>query len=90
MTLDEAIVFLKGYLDSETYTNRCNEAHQIAVEAVEKQIPREVEICDWGEIYEGGLYDYRCPKCSLSVNYKDRYCPNCGQALDFYKGELEE
>lgn len=89
MNYNEALTFYKNFL-TKIPANPYKEAGEVSITAIEKQIPREVEICDWGEIYEGGLYDYRCPKCSLSVNYKDRYCPNCGQALDFYKGELEE
>ena len=82
MNYNEAISFYKSFL-SLCPENPYKVAGELSVIALEKQIPREVEICDWGEIYEGGLYDYRCPKCSLSVNYKDRYCSECGQALDW-------
>ena len=83
MTLDEAVVFLKGYLDSETYTNRCNEAHQIAVESVEKQIPKKPYYRK-----EEDAKGFACPECDMGVTVdhgriKEDYCSSCGQKIDW-------
>lgn len=60
--------------------------YNIAIEALEKQLPKKVE-------YEGGYIDngftkYRmakCPTCDrwYSNNDEVAYCPNCGQKLDW-------
>ncbi len=36
MTREEAINFLKGYLDEEVYTEKCRNAHEMAINALEK------------------------------------------------------
>lgn len=89
MNYNEALTFYKRFL-SLCPENPYKEAGELSIIAIEKQIPRKVEICEWSARYEGALEDYYCPNCTSSVNYLDGYCPNCGQALDFYKGELEE
>lgn len=58
----------------------------LAIEALEKQLPKKVE-------YEGGYIDngftkYRmakCPTCDRLYSNNDEvaYCPNCGQKLDW-------
>lgn len=37
MTREEAIQFLKGYLDEEVYTDKCRAAHDMAIKALEKE-----------------------------------------------------
>ena len=37
MTLEEAINFLKGYLDEEVYTEKCRNAHKMAIKALEQE-----------------------------------------------------
>lgn len=63
-------------------------ALQIAIVALEKQIPKKPNI--WGDGYDNKgnlIYDmYDCPNCSKSyeIDYeKYDYCPICGQALDW-------
>lgn len=65
---------------------RC-EAYDMAIEALEKQIPQKPTI--WGDGYADGvlIYDmWDCPNCekSYEIDY-DHYdhCPNCGQAIDW-------
>ena len=79
MTNEEAIKHLNS---NEIYTDDWNEAILMAKEALEKQIPEppylETPI---------GAYDwYFCPNCNHNdVEYKDKYCRRCGQALDWRK-----
>lgn len=55
------------------------EAMQIAINALEKQIPQKISI-------EGycGFVDYICPVCGndIDLNKKYNYCSNCGQRLE--------
>ena len=55
------------------------EAMQIAINALEKQIPQKISI-------EGycGFVDYICPVCGndIDLNKKYSYCSNCGQRLE--------
>ena len=50
-------------------------AFEGAIEALEKQIPQKPVDTDW-------LY---CPNCkkSLNVMAKEKFCNDCGQALDW-------
>lgn len=53
---------------------------EIAIKALEKQIPKKVNISlkgttDWNT-------KCRCPNCYSMVSH-GKYCSNCGQALDF-------
>ena len=64
-------------------------AVEIAVEAMRKQIPKEL-IAD-GDGYADGemVYDsFYCPSCDHHMeDYEVKnYCPNCGQAID-WEGE---
>lgn len=54
----------------------CNEALGVAVEALEKQIPKKLTVSE--EIY-------CCPRCgeNAAILQGDNYCFNCGQALDW-------
>lgn len=90
MTNEEAVVFLKGYLDSEIYTNRCNEAHQIAISALEKEIEKTPIVKNEFDIPYGREF-YACPNCEEYIRYKYTYdeptyprrCKWCGQVLDW-------
>lgn len=92
MTIQEAIRTLKMEMlgDSE----QMEYAKQIAIKAVEKQIPKKpiTETVNRG-ISVSGEYDidfnYLCPNCNTVVgDYETddvfyKFCPDCGQALDF-------
>ena len=62
------------------------EALDIAVKALEKQIPKKPNV--EGDGYADGvlIYDtWICPHCEIryEIDYDDyAYCPNCGQAID--------
>ena len=67
-------------------------AVEIAVEAMEKQIPKKL-IAE-GDGYADGsmVYDsFYCPSCDHHMEdyeVKD-YCPNCGQKICWEEGEVE-
>lgn len=52
----------------------------IAVSALEKQIPKKVNISLKGTT--GWNTKCHCPNCHSMVSH-GKYCANCGQALDF-------
>lgn len=65
------------------------ECREVIYKALEKQIPKKpigkevIGVSTTGYKYKG-----QCPKCvSTVLQYKDNYCPNCGQALDWSKVE---
>ena len=82
--LKERIVFIKNhYPECEDY----KQALEIAINALEKQIPKKPNL--EGDGYADGhlVYDtWICPCCEkyYEVDYDDYdYCPNCGQAIDW-------
>lgn len=87
MTEQEAIIELS--YDNTAYGGRCTEkVRKIAIKALEKQIPKKVEIEPWSPAH--------CPTCGheLSESQGDGFykhyihlgrCPNveCGQRLEW-------
>ena len=83
MTYEEAKKYIlanwfDGNEDVKSVVNGDEEvmAMKMAIEALEKQIPKKPDL-------DGGVY---CPCClhEFKENYDEtRYCPNCGQALDW-------
>lgn len=73
------------YLVEHGYIN--DEVKNLCIEALEKQIPKKPYY--EGNGYSDGelVYDtWRCPNCdsAYEVEYDDyKYCPNCGQAIDW-------
>lgn len=89
MTENEAIEFMKRYLDADCYTDKCVNAHNIAINALEEiqqyRAIGMVEECREAvekqtaisrEIIEG---KYFCPKCHNLMPYPG-YCW-CGQKV---------
>ena len=77
MTENEAIKQLKI---QRTFTNGSNakvEAIDIAIQALEKQIPKK-PITDDRYFW----IMYICPCCNDFIKVSHNYCPNCGQKLD--------
>ena len=76
MTHEEAIKHFKSLQKRYTkeHNGRMCEKVNLALEALEKQIPKKLKDDGW-------LY---CPICGRDV-LMDRfdYCPDCGQALDW-------
>ena len=93
MTVQEAIGYLKtlpNRIPLKFFTQNGEKVYddfsKVAIEALEKQIPKKPSIEGDGE-WEGQLvYDtWICPCCNKSyeIDYDDyKYCPNCGQRID--------
>lgn len=78
---------------------RVKEACEIAVEAICKRIPKQVELKGDGYDPDGNLvYDFGyCPNpdCAQTFeendeNWQCNYCPNCGQALIWFDNSEPE
>lgn len=58
------------------------ETLQSIKEVAEKQIPKKIKISEYESF---GLFFF-CPNCGVNIGnglYKQKYCHNCGQALDW-------
>ena len=87
MKIKEAINAIKENKPTSGYTILC-EALDMAVSALEKQIPKKPDLEGDGYDENGELiYDTGyCPNCRhiFEVDYDaTRHCPVCGQALDW-------
>lgn len=55
-----------------------SKAIDLAIQALEKQVSKSYDIrCN----SSGVCYD--CPGCGVKINRYDKYCFNCGQAIDW-------
>ncbi len=88
MTYKEAIDFINNKIQidvrfcSDDDINETKTALTIAIQALEKQIPKKPK----AYIERGKYFDYECPKCGMTygqTTWHGKFCPNCGQALDF-------
>ncbi len=82
MTREEAINFLKGYLDEEVYTEKCRNAHEMAIKALEQE-PKTGhwigEPNNWLRCSECGKH---YPHTSIYKIQGSNYCPNCGAKME--------
>lgn len=63
-------------------------ALQIAIDALERQIPKKPYNLHWQLHNEIKLYScYRCASCDHVVVYPQNYCGHCGQAIDWTEDE---
>lgn len=87
MTNEEALnILYKGIAPNPTANNKCIE---LCKKALEKQIPKK-PILD--TIFPSGVKWWRCPVCNKIIvgciaNRPQKYCSNCGQALDWSDSE---
>jgi hypothetical protein len=86
MTAQEAIKELN--YDETAYGGKCTKpVREVAIEALEKQIPKKPDLEADGYADGQLVYDtWICPCCGeyYEVDYDDYdYCPNCGQAIDW-------
>ena len=81
MTYEEAIKVIESNRPTAGYTILC-EALDIAIEALEKQIPKKPYLDNDNGIYEK---EY-CPTCHRSLFPNDDHCI-CGQAIDWSNTE---
>ena len=80
MTYEEAIEIIKiAKVEAEwEYQMDYQIAFDMAIEAIEKQIPQKCEdIITSDNEYIGS----RC-KCGYFIGIPRKHCPNCGQAID--------
>ena len=92
MTSEEVIEKLK-YCKS-VHNGSFGPALKIAIKAVNRTIPQQVELEGDGYDPDGNLvYDYaQCPNCQRAFEETDDswncgYCPCCGQALKWWGDE---
>ena len=81
MTKEEAIKAFNPIVDNEAYTDNFQDACKMAIEALDKQIPKKPV----------SKYKYRdgenvCPSCETEnrcriVMFWEKFCPDCGQAI---------
>lgn len=82
MTPQEALnILYKGIAPNPTANNECIE---LCKETLEKQIPKKPKLA----YYESEFVNYHCAYCGEAqgkrVNKRwQKYCPHCGQALDW-------
>lgn len=86
MTYEEAKKDLKSY--AENSWGGLNESFALAIEAIDKQIPRKPNYEGDGYDDDGNLiYDtWICPNCEdrYEVDYEiHSHCPTCGQSIDW-------
>ena len=102
MKASEAIEKLKNmrlYMQIEDENNDCKfteddyKANEMAIQALEKQIPKKIEIRKaTNDDIESELRDFitvkgricRCPSCRCCIHIsKLKYCWECGQKIDW-------
>ena len=76
MTAEEALKILKNRYLATTEEDR--QADALAVDALEKQIPKEPTDFVWRTV-AGQIR--LCPTCRNTVSRVGRYCQNCGQRV---------
>ena len=77
MTYEEAIRAIESNRPTSGYRILC-EALDLAVEALEKQIPKK----PYKDRENGVYYKEHCPNCHRSLFPNDHHCV-CGQAMDW-------
>lgn len=102
MTVQEAIQLMKSRVETATelmgkgIDGKAYEDMEMAIECMEKQIPKKVQKLESKILIADG-WQYQCPKCKCAVGInqhaeeqtqEDEYCPTCGQALKW--GEEDE
>ena len=103
MTREEAIKFLEQYIDNGCYTDKCQEAHRMAITALRTPTREQVEGIrgEWMFpifAYQEDANDPRC-QCSECGSIetplaRHRFCPSCGapmtdEAVEIRLKELE-
>ncbi len=90
MTIEDAIARIQDHnrvhQQKEHGAFYITEALNMAVDALEKQIPKKpIKCCplnDQNEMLDENEY-YKCPACGLKFRKTYEYCHYCGQRLDW-------
>ena len=80
MTYEEALQLLR---ESKKYWARIHpiyKAHDVAIEALEKQIPKKPLLVPDGK---SKIHTFKCPTCDQAMYRVRMFCDDCGQALDW-------
>lgn len=82
MTPQEAILEFQWYLDMPDEADISREAVELAIAALEKQIPKKIETRE--NVFLGHAQIPVCPRCRAGFNnsFLGAYCQYCGQLLD--------
>ena len=89
MTAQEAIKRLQYERPAREYHSNLNEVFDMAIEALEKQIPKvatNIETHYIPESYETDYVTGNCPSCGASFadgDFDDFYCHKCGQLVSW-------
>lgn len=88
MTVQEAKEILEALFSESTgedypYTDKFGNALRMAIESMEKQIPKKPNVCK-NLMTKGSVRV--CPSCSTIIENTDSYCYECGQKLDWEEG----
>ncbi len=96
MTNEEAISIVRCWVRSRgAYTDHAtwqtnNEVAKLAIEALEKQIPKKPIARDAGSYCDDISVAFDCPVCGCTVGDEydvddpmNKYCFACGQAIDW-------
>lgn len=67
-------------LDRTTYDAVCGALDRLTPKKVCLDTVRLVDLHNGAWKKVGG---YKCPECNADVGYRIRFCPHCGQALDW-------
>ena len=86
MTREEAIKFLGQYIGNDCYTEKCQEAHRMAISALRPITREQVEKVRKGEWKcHGDCGVTECSACGWNIEeYVGDYnfCPNCGASME--------
>lgn len=89
MKTEEALRYLKTLIDGDPQigvynTEILKKAIKKAICALEKQVPKKPHK-SYGMTVNGySYYKCVCNDCEYALDeYKDDFCPNCGQAIDW-------
>lgn len=87
MKVEEAILRIKNHIEihsrqEKPFAVHITKALIMAVEALKKQIPKK-PIVPWDSIDKTPI----CPSCQFGVMATQKYCDECGQALDWSETE---
>lgn len=92
MIYEEAVKKFEPYIDNEAYTDSFQEACKMAIEALERQIPKKATVeplyvkgnpipIDYYVMCECGKWICYPTEYEAKENYK--YCPKCGNRIEW-------
>ena len=77
MTREEAIKFLSWYTDNDWFTDKCQEAHRVALTALRPVSREQVILCKDCQYWQGNNGGYPHPECRWGNDEtpdEDDYC----------------